>query len=161
MDQRNDNPELTRAPTKSDLLRLAQALNGVGARYVIMGGMALLEHGLRRTTMDIDLLIDDSEQNVQKVCNVLSEVLSDGAASDVHAGDVKEFVVVRINDEITIDLMGKACGISFDEAESLIEKHMWDDVELPFASVELLWRTKQTHREKDALDRAFLAKLRR
>lgn len=27
------------------------------------------------------------------------------------------------------------------------------------ASLALLWRTKQTHREKDALDRTFLAEL--
>jgi hypothetical protein len=30
---------------------------------------------------------------------------------------------------------------------------------IPFANPQLLWKTKQTHREKDALDRTFLAEL--
>ena len=33
------------------------------------------------------------------------------------------------------------------------------DVMIPFASARLLMRLKQTHREKDALDRAFLIQL--
>ena len=32
-------------------------------------------------------------------------------------------------------------------------------VKIPFANPQLLWKTKQTHREKDALDRTFLAEL--
>ena len=32
-----------------------------------------------------------------------------------------------------------------------------DDVAIPFATPALLWRTKQTFREKDRLDRIFLA----
>ena len=32
-------------------------------------------------------------------------------------------------------------------------------VRIPFANPQLLWKTKQTHREKDALDRTFLAEL--
>jgi hypothetical protein len=41
---------------------------------------------------------------------------------------------------------------------------MTDDVEIdgtriPFASARLLWRTKDTVRDKDKVDRAFLARL--
>jgi hypothetical protein len=32
-------------------------------------------------------------------------------------------------------------------------------VTIPFASPTLLWKTKQTYREKDAVDRSFLRKL--
>jgi hypothetical protein len=34
-----------------------------------------------------------------------------------------------------------------------------EGVPIPFATPELLWRTKQTIRDKDRLDRAFLASL--
>jgi hypothetical protein len=34
-----------------------------------------------------------------------------------------------------------------------------DGVRIPFASPVLLWKTKQTHREKDELDLVFLRKL--
>ena len=34
-----------------------------------------------------------------------------------------------------------------------------DHVKIPFASPRLLWRTKQTYRDKDAADRAYLLDL--
>jgi hypothetical protein len=34
-----------------------------------------------------------------------------------------------------------------------------DGVRIPFASARLLWRTKDTRRDKDKVDRAFLARL--
>ena len=34
-----------------------------------------------------------------------------------------------------------------------------EGVTIPFASARLLWRTKQTVRDKDRMDRAFLASL--
>jgi hypothetical protein len=46
-----------------------------------------------------------------------------------------------------------------NEASSEIELIRVQNVVIPFASARLLWLTKQTHREKDALDRAFLAEL--
>ncbi|MDD4735027.1 MAG: nucleotidyltransferase [Kiritimatiellae bacterium] len=159
MDRSDDHNEVTRVPTRTDIIKLARGLNAIGARYVIIGGMAVVELGLRRTTMDIDLLIDDSEENVKRVCEVLAAELMDKAARDVEPGDVEKYVVVRINDEITVDLMGKACGISFNDAQGMIAETEMDGVIVPFASAELLWKTKQTYREKDALDRAFLRRI--
>lgn len=159
MDRANDNQEVTRAPTREDLVRLAQLLNDAGAQYIIVGGMALIELGLRRTTMDVDLLIDDSEENVKRVCDVLVALLVDKAASEVEPGDVRHYTVVRVNDEITVDLMGKACGIDFAAAQAGIREVDMDGVLIPFASPELLLKMKQTPREKDALDRAFLQRL--
>jgi hypothetical protein len=37
--------------------RLAQRLDELGLDYAVVGGMALVEHGYRRTTEDIDLLM--------------------------------------------------------------------------------------------------------
>ena len=61
-----------------------------------------------------------------------------------------------VEDEIVVDLMVKACGISYLEAAPEIQIFMIDDVPIPFASAKLLLRTKQTYREKDAEDRMFL-----
>lgn len=158
VDSEHDVPEdVTRVPTRGDLARICAALNARAARYVVLGGAAIIEIGLLRTTSDLDFLVDDDEDNVRRVCDALT-VLSDGASREVAPGDVKEFIVVRINDELTVDLMGAACGIGYADAVQDIE---WRDVEgvrIPFASARLLWKTKQTWREKDALDRAFLRK---
>ena len=148
---------VTRVPTRADLIRICSALNEAGARYVVLGGAAIIELGLMRTTNDLDLLVDPDMGNVDRVCAALS-VLPDGAAREVRPGDVAEYVVVRINDEFTIDLMGAACGLTYRDAEPLIDWKDADGVRIPFASPMLLWKTKQPSREKDALDRSFLRK---
>ena len=58
-----------------------------------------------------------------------------------------------------VNLMKGSCGIEFAEASKEIEVAEIKGVVVPFASVRLLWRTKQTQGEKDALDQAFLAEL--
>jgi hypothetical protein len=158
VDGNHDPEEVVRPPTQADLVRLCRDLNARGSRYIVLGGMAMIEMGLDRGTMDVDFLVDASAENVSRVCQSLC-LLPDGAAKDVRDSDVQEYGVVRIHDEISVDLMGKACGIDYGEASSMIEWREVDGVRIPFASIELLWRTKQTYREKDALDRAFLKRL--
>ena len=149
--------ELTRVPTRSDLVKVCEALNQRGARYIVLGGAAVIELGLMRTTMDLDFLVAADAPNVALVCQALA-ILPDGAAKEVDPGDVKAYTVVRINDEFTVDLMGAACGVSYEDALPDVEWRVLDGVKIPFASARLLWKTKQTLREKDALDRSFLRK---
>ena len=160
MDRPDADPQSSRPPTRDDLIHIARRLNEEGARYLVVGGMAMIEHGLFRTTMDVDLLVDAAPENVTKVCRALA-VLADQASLEVRPDDVAQYAVVRVNDEITVDLMGTACGISYGDSVSDIEWRELDGVKIPFASPQLLWRTKQTHREKDALDRNFLVVLMR
>ncbi len=154
---REAGPEVTRVPTKSDLMRLCAELNARGVRYVVIGGVAMIELGLMRATHDIDLLVADDDENVRAACEAIA-TLPDRAAAQVAPSDLREFTVVRINDAITVDLMGRACGLAFADAEAHIERKELDGVWIPFASARLLWRTKQTWRIKDALDRNFLRK---
>ncbi len=153
----NGEAACTRGPTLDDLLTICRRLNEEEARYVIIGGLAIFEYGLARLTDDVDLLIDPGPSNVQRVKRAL-ECLPDRASREVENTDVETFVVVRINDEITVDLMGSACGVTYESALPLVEWRAIRGVRIPFASPQLLWKTKQTHREKDALDRSFLRK---
>ena len=84
------------------------------------------------------------------------QVLPDQAVREVTDEDLHEFIVVRVADEVVVDLMLRAGSVSYAEAESEIEYHEIGGVNIPFASARLLWRTKQTHREKDELDLHFL-----
>lgn len=104
------------------------------------------------------MLIETSEVNEGKILEVLS-LLPDGAAKELRPGEVVKYVVVRVCDEITVDLMAKACGHDYETAKSMISPVMVDGVTIPFASPALLWKTKQTYREKDAVDRSFLHRL--
>lgn len=146
---------MTRPPDDRDLIALAQELNRLGARYVVIGGVAMNRLGFVRATEDLDILIAREKANQDLVKKAL-DILPDRAIRELGDEDLSEWVVVRVNDEITVDLMTEASGITFDEAESLIEWEDIDGVPIPFASPVLMLKFKQGAREKDLLDRRFL-----
>jgi hypothetical protein len=144
-----------RAPEPEDVVRICRALNEAGARYLLIGGFAVVAHGAGRFTKDIDLLVEDSPENVARVRRALS-ILEDDAAAEVADTDVREHVVVRVADEILVDLMGRACGLDYEAAAEDAEAIDLGGVVVPVASPRTLIRTKDTARPQDAIDRAFL-----
>ena len=159
MDAPNDNPPLEpRLPDTDDLVFLCRRLNEAGAKYIVVGGFAIIQHGLARATEDIDLLIDTSSENFARVKAAMMG-LPDGAVREVSADDFKECLVVRVGDEFVVDLMRQACGIDYAQASREVEIANVCGVPIPFASPKLLWRMKQTYRDKDAMDRHFLRDL--
>lgn len=152
--------ELTsRPPLREDLVHVCRELNRLGAGYMVVGGLAVIQAGYPRTTGDIDLLVDPSLENEAKVFAALA-TLPDGCVRELDAGDIGRFLVVRVSDEVLVDLMAKAGGIDYEEARHHVCVRELDGVEIPFASPELLWRMKRhTHRAKDQGDLAFLREL--
>jgi len=152
-----EDGELTsRAPTQEDFVGLCARLNELDARYVVIGGFAIITSGYPRSTMNVDLLIDTSLDNEALVYQAL-EILPDQAVKELSPGEVSQYSVVRVGDEICVDLMASACGIRYEEAikDSIIRTV--DGVPIPFASPRLLWRMKEkTHGVKDQADLLFL-----
>jgi len=146
---------VSRAPTEEDLVAMCRLLNESGARYMIVG-FAIMYAGYGRTTGDVDLLFDTELVNEAKVYRCL-ESLPDKAVLQLQPGEVGKYVVVRVADEIVVDLMKSASGIDYAEASKDVVIRTVQGVPIPFASPRLLWRMKKnTHREKDAADLVFL-----
>ena len=158
VDEDDGAPLESRTPTLEDLIDLCRRLNEEDAKYVVVGGMAILQLGLVRATEDIDLLVDTSPENFERIRRAMLS-LPDQAIQEVRPTDLDEYVVVRVADEIVVDLMKSACGIDYEEASSAIRPVTLQGVTIPFASAALLWRLKQTVRAKDQIDRDFLTRL--
>src|SRR5690606_13425358 len=110
----------SREPSLEDLVALCASLNRRGARYIVIGGFAVRAAGYDRGTMDVDLLIDATLENEARVIAAVS-VLPDPAAQALSPGEIAEFVVVRVADEIVVDLMQSASGVDYaTAAESVI-----------------------------------------
>jgi len=150
--------ETSRPPQFSDLTRICSELNRLGARYVVIGGFAIIHYGFPRFTYDIDLLIETTPENEARVIQALL-ILPDKAARELKPGEVGEYGVVRVGDEVLVDLMKSGCGVTYAEATKDAVVDTIDGVAIPFASPSTLWRMKQTVREKDAPDRVFLREL--
>ena len=148
----------SRPPSLKDLIDLCAKLNASGARYVIVGGMAMLQLGFVRATEDIDLLIEATPENESRIIDAVSQ-LPDHAAAELKPGEIAQFEVIRVADEIVVDLMARACGKTYEDASGKISWIELDGVKMPFASAELMRELKQTDREKDRLDLQFLDSL--
>ena len=144
-----------RTPEEHDIVKLCASLNDQGARYLVVGGIAINSQGLLRATEDIDLLLEGSRENQTRVIRA-PEILSDRAVLQVNEDDLDRYTVVRVADEVVVDLMLSTCGITYAEAAHEIEFKELQGVRIPFASAKLLLRMKQTYREKDIADRTFL-----
>jgi len=145
-----------RPPLESDLVGLCRELNQRHARYIVIGGFAIIAAGLPRVTGDIDLMVAVDRENEAKVFSALS-TLPDNAVRELQPGELQEYNVIRVADEILVDLMRSAGGIEYEEAAKDVVIRQIKGVPIPFASPRLLWRMKViTHREKDAADLVFL-----
>ena len=162
MDDQNAGPEqpadnlISRPPVQADLANLCREMNQRGAKYVVVGGFAIISAGMPRLTTDVDLMVAVDLENEAKVFAALS-TLPDNAVRELQPGELQQYNVIRVGDEILVDLMRSAGGIDYAEAAKDVVIREVDGVPIPFASPRLLWRMKVvTHREKDAGDLVFL-----
>ncbi|HEY5232421.1 MAG TPA: nucleotidyltransferase [Verrucomicrobiae bacterium] len=154
--QRPDENLISRPPTEADLVNLCRELNQRGAKYVVVGGLAIIAAGHPRMTTDVDLMVAADLENEAKVFSALA-TLPDNAVRELQPGELQQYNVIRVGDEILVDLMRSAGGIDYAEAAKDVVVRELSGVRIPFASPRLLWRMKiVTHREKDAGDLVFL-----
>jgi hypothetical protein len=150
--------DLPRVPDENDLVSRARELNQLGAAYVVIGGFAINRLGMVRATDDLDLLIARDLANQALVKKAL-EMLPDKAVREPGEEDLSQWVFVRINDDITVDLMTAACGVTYEAARSGIEIVEVAGTPIPFAGAELMLKMNRGTREKDSRDRSFLQQL--
>jgi len=133
-------------------------LNKHDVRYLVVGGHACILHGLVRTTEDVDILIQDDEDNFRRVIAALSE-MEDGAARELTVADLRDNVVVKVADEVEVDISKSAWKVSYADAVADAESVEVDGVRIPFVSLRTLIRSKDTYREVDKGDLIRLRKL--
>jgi predicted nucleotidyltransferase len=145
--------EASRPPTINDLKKVCEQLNKAAVKYVLVGGLAVNYYGFPRSTQDIDFLVEDTNENIEKIRLALS-FLPDKASLEVQPDDVRNYTVVRIADEIVIDLIGKIGDLHYSNTG--VELYNLDGVQIPIADLQTLIQSKQGVREKDRTDLQFL-----
>jgi hypothetical protein len=146
----------SRAPEFEDLVALCRSLDREKVRYVLIGGFAVILHGFVLTTKNIDLLVDASPENVRALKRALG-TLPDNAIAMIEDDEVGKYKVVRIADEIVVDLLAEACGITYNDAmRQGVELKRIGDADVPVAGKSLLIRMKDTGRGSDRADVEFL-----
>jgi hypothetical protein len=143
------------ALTADPLWRVCQLLQKHGVKYVLIGARACIIHGLVRSTQDVDLLVDPSAENLQRVIEALSE-LPDHAARELTVQDLLDNVVVKVADEIEVDVAKQAWTVDYAEAICDALTIEVAGVKIVYAGLDTLIKSKSTYRDQDRIDRERL-----
>lgn len=145
--------------TSGPLLQVCRLLNAKDAEYLVVGGWAMILNSVVRATEDVDILIAENRENYRKVIDALS-LLADGAARELTPEDFEENIVIKIADEVEVDVSTRAWTVTYAEAAPNAMRAEVDGVTVPYLSVPDLIRSKQTHRDQDRVDVELLRRLR-
>jgi hypothetical protein len=150
---------MTQVP-ESRLVSVCRLLNAAGVRYVVVGGFALALHGVVRATKDVDVLIEPTLENVRRALRAL-EGLTFGIARELDPAEVLAKPITIVGDDPRVDLLTLAWSVRYADAAPRMLTARLDDVDVPYADLDTLIRTKQTGRLQDMADAEALEELRR
>jgi hypothetical protein len=86
-------------------------------RYVVIGEIAAVLHGVPRATFDLDLLIEATSDNAQRLLDALAET-GMGTAHLTTAADSLAHEITIFQDHVRIDVQTSTPGLTFAEAWS-------------------------------------------
>lgn len=137
----------------SDFRDLLQCLNDAGARFLIVGGYAVMFHTEPRFTKDLDVWIDPTPENAERVWQALTRFgapTGQLAVSDLHAPG--NFYVMGVA-PTRIDVITSVDAVEFQGAWCRAARGSYGDVPVGFLSVADLIRNKRAvGRPQDLLD---------
>lgn len=140
--------------------RILDDLNGAGVRYVLIGGIALIRHGVVRATRDVDAVFDPEPENVERIRALIDRwraTRPDGSAvpDNSIAGDRTIHLATQHGD---LDLLSeKSAGVGFEDLRVRADIRRVDGVEAPICSLADLVKLKRSAgRERDLVDLADL-----
>ena len=141
-------------PDFQDFIR---ALNEAKVRYVLVGGYAVILHGYNRTTGDLDIWLERTEENYTRLVSafrIFNMPVFDMSLENflnTSQYDVFTFGVPPVS----IDIMLNVKGLDFKEALSLAEWKVIDDVNVNLIDLQSLIKAKKAsgrHRDLDDIE---------
>jgi hypothetical protein len=130
---------------------VCRLLNAAGVRYVVVGGFALALHGVVRATKDVDVLIEPTLENVKRALRAL-EQLPLGIARDLDPEQVLAKPLTIVGDDPRVDVLTLAWSVRYPDAAPRARTVAIDGVDIPYADLDTLIRSKQTGRLQDRAD---------
>lgn len=148
--------------TLLDLRTLLTNLQENGVEYILIGGQSLALHGFPRATEDVDLVVPFDEGNGRKLIKALAflksanELKSEWFTAEANEDEIQN---IRIQDDLVVDILFTANGQTYQSLLPHIKIISFDGMSIRTLDIDGLLKTKTNFREKDAIDRAVLLKI--
>ncbi|HKC48001.1 MAG TPA: DUF6036 family nucleotidyltransferase [Gemmatimonadales bacterium] len=145
---------------KAIAAQVCEALNRSRAKYLVIGGVACVLHGYVRATTDVDILIERTPENAERVLGALSTI-GYGFAREWTPGELLKRPVTVIGDDPAVDVFTVAWKVKYEQAAKRSSSVDIDGVSIPLISIDDLIETKRTGRALDAADIEALEEIKR
>lgn len=143
-----------------NLEKLLRNLNKNKVNYVVIGGAAVIAHGYKRLTSDIDIFIQPVKENVEKVFEALTETGYDLQGTTVEEALQKKLLFRQYI--LMLDIHPESKGITFEEVWQNKVQFKLEGQDVYFVSLDdLILMKKAAGRPQDLQDLRFLEELKR
>jgi hypothetical protein len=146
--------------TISRFEKLLVALARAGVDYAVVGGFAVILNGYPRVTVDVDIVVGDSRDNLHRLLDALSG-WGEGWARELR---VEDFTVqegaIRVMEDFDLDIFTRMRGKSLQDFRPRLRYLEAGDVRIPYlAPQDLILLKEGSWREKDQLDVAAMRRI--
>ena len=137
----------------SDYKDMLQVLLDNGVKFLLVGAYAMGVHGYPRATGDIDIWVEPSAENSERVYRSMAAF-----GAPLHEIDEATFATPGIVFQIgvaprRIDIITAISGVEFDDAYQQRQIVEIEDLSIPLLSLgDLIRHKRATGRDKDRLD---------
>lgn len=140
--------------------RILEDLNESGVAYVLVGGIAMIRHGVVRATRDIDAVFDPTEENLQRILGLVDKwgaTRPDG--SPLEREELSPDRTIHLaTPHGDLDLLSeKIAGIPYERLRRRADLKRVDGISAPICSLaDLVALKRAAGRERDLADLADL-----
>lgn len=147
-------------PLVTRVAHVCRLLNEEDARYCVVGATAMQLWGTTRATRDIDILIEPTIENAQRVLAALRR-LPFGVAAEHTPAEIVSRGVTMIGDTPNVDVLTRAWNLEWAVAERDVAVFSIEGVPVPTVSIPHLIESKRTGRLQDLADIQVLEEIER
>lgn len=142
-------------------ISVLDALGKHKVEYILVGGVAVILHGIERLTRDIDIFVKMEQNNIQRLRNALHSIFDDESIDEITLEELQEYPVIRFggSDDFCVDIMARIGEVAvYEDLE--FETICYEGLNVRIATPETLYNLKkESIRHKDRFDAAYLLDL--
>jgi len=101
-------------------LQVLAALDAYEVEYILVGGVAVIFHGMERLTRDIDVFVKPVPDNIARLRKALYSIFEDPAIEEITSQELQAYPVIRYGtpNDFYIDIMTQlGQAITYDDLE--------------------------------------------
>jgi hypothetical protein len=140
-------------PITSQFEKLLVALAKAGVDFAVVGGLAIILNGYPRFTLDVDIVISENRENVQRLLECLVQ-WGEGWARELGLEDfAPQEGAVRVSEDFDLDIFTRMQGHTIENFRARLRFVELQGARIFYISPEdLIMLKKDSWREKDKLD---------